>query len=100
VEEEVMPMKKSLPADSKLFTCDAEIYEIASYAEGIVTAQKMTFTRSKMEDVFSRLAAIITGRPASMDTLPSDLPFAATLLILREFMHHLGFVEITMTHNL
>lgn len=100
VEEEVMPMKKLFPSDSRLFTFDARIQEIASYAEGVELAAETTLLRSKMEDVFSRLAAIITGRPASMDTLPSDLPFAATLLILREFMHHLGFVDIVIKNNL
>jgi len=41
------------------------------------------------------LAAIITGFPASQDVLPASTTFAATLLILREVMHHFGFTEIS-----
>ncbi len=28
--------------------------------------------------------------------LPAGREFAATLLILREFMHHLGFIEVSL----
>jgi hypothetical protein len=49
-----------------------------------------------MEQVFGRLAAIISGRPANQDILPITNTFVATLLILREVMHHLGFMNITV----
>jgi len=49
-----------------------------------------------MEQLFSRLAAIVSGRPASTDVLPTDNKFAATLLVLREVMHHLGFMDVTI----
>jgi len=47
-----------------------------------------------MERVFSRLAAVVQGKPAAHEGIPDDNAFAATLLILREFMHHLGFSSI------
>ena len=47
-----------------------------------------------IERVFGRLAAIALGRPAAQDAVPTDPAFAATLTILREFMHHGGFVSI------
>ncbi|MYM95524.1 hypothetical protein [Duganella vulcania] len=40
------------------------------------------------------LAAVIQGKPAAHEGIPDDNAFAATLLILREFMHHLGFSSI------
>lgn len=36
------------------------------------------------------------GPPAGMAGIPTDAGFAATLLILREFMHHLDFTSITI----
>jgi hypothetical protein len=46
--------------------------------------------------MFDRMAAISMGRPAGQDTLPAGAAFRATLLILREFMHHLQFQSITL----
>lgn len=45
---------------------------------------------------FQRLSAVSLGRPISLEGLPASADFAATLLILREFMHHLGFASITL----
>jgi NADP-dependent 3-hydroxy acid dehydrogenase YdfG len=48
-----------------------------------------------MERVFDRLAAVVTGSSAARQGIPAGREFAATLLILREFMHHLRFTSIT-----
>jgi hypothetical protein len=40
------------------------------------------------------LASLVLGRPASSAGIPTNPAFAATLLILREFMHHLQFDSI------
>jgi hypothetical protein len=37
---------------------------------------------------------LVHGRPAASTDLPNDKHFAATLLILRELMHHLQFGSI------
>ena len=96
VEEEVMPLHKLLVSGSGLYTMDAGIREIAQLTVFAEKKQGVILARSDMEQVFNRLAAIITGRPASQDILPSTNSFAATLLILREVMHHLGFRDITI----
>ncbi|MDP4210783.1 MAG: hypothetical protein Q8928_18390 [Bacteroidota bacterium] len=96
VEDEVMPIKKLLDHNSKLITLDSTIKDVAFQTETIDHALGLVLTIGNMEGVFNRLAAIITGRPASMDTLPTTLSFAASLLILREFMHHLGYTDITI----
>ena len=41
-----------------------------------------------IERLFDRLAALAQGRPASQDTLPADPLAAATLVVLRELVHH------------
>lgn len=38
------------------------------------------------------------GRPASLDHLLTDNTFAATLLSLRELMHHPQFDDVTVLH--
>jgi hypothetical protein len=42
---------------------------------------------------------MVTGSTAARQGLPGDAGFAATLLILREFMHHLQFASITWTRG-
>jgi len=96
VEDEVMPLHKLLTPDSSLYSTDERIREIFQYAGFEKNRDELILTRVSMEHVFSRLAAIITGLPASHDILPASNTFAATLLILREVMHHLGFTVITI----
>ena len=96
VEDEVMPLHKLLIPNSQLYTLDVTAREIALLSAFKDSDQDMILARADMELVFNRLAAIITGRPASSDVLPPDNSFASTLLILREVMHHLGFMQITI----
>lgn len=49
-----------------------------------------------MERLFDQLAARVQGRPASQTDIPDDPAFYASLLILREFLHHLQFPAITV----
>jgi len=42
--------------------------------------------------------AVVEGSPAAHQGLPQSNSFAAALLILREFMHHLQFVQIEVLH--
>jgi len=96
VEDEVMPLRKLLVPDLNLHTRDAGIREVAANTVFTQSEYGVTLSRADMEQVFNRLAAIISGRPASQDILPTTNSFAATLLILREVMHHLGFRDITI----
>ena len=94
VEDEVMPLNKLLIPNSVLYSTDADIREIAQYALFEKNQLDILLPRGSMERVFNRLAGIITGLPASQDVLPASIEFAATLLILREVMHHLGYLDI------
>ena len=49
-----------------------------------------------MEQTFERLIALALGRPALREGIPTSAEFAATLLIMREFMHHMQFASITV----
>ncbi len=95
VEDEVMKLRALIPDDTKLCTTDAAIAEIAVLA-GSQKAPLMHLSLDAMERVFDRWTAVAMGRPVTQDDVPTSPPFAATLLILREFMHHLQFGEITI----
>ena len=99
VEDEIMSLHRQLIATPDLYTLDESVYEIAKLTVSTGSEKKIILSRPDMEQVFNRLAAIISGRPASQDVLPTTNSFAATLLILREVMHHLGFMNITVSHH-
>ncbi len=96
VEDEVMPLAGRLPPGALLYTADDGIRQIARIA-GLADAPLMVLPRDEVERVYNLLAAVALGRPASISGVRTDPPFAATLTILREFMHHLGFEAITIT---
>ena len=54
------------------------------------TGLDMTLTAEAVEGLFTRLARQAAGTLPNADRLPEDARFAATLVLLREMMHHLG----------
>ena len=95
VEDEITRVPASLVAGSSLFTTDVAIRTIAQVA-GLTDQPVMHLGRAEVERTFDRLAYVVEGRPASSEGLPESAEFGATLLILRELMHHLGFASITI----
>jgi len=95
VEDEVTRARRLIPHGATLVTTDAALREIALLS-GVAAGERMALSLDAMERCFERLAQLSLGRPATSDTLPASTPFAATLLILREFMHHLQFEAITV----
>jgi hypothetical protein len=95
VEDEVTRAKAMIPPGSDLSTADAGVREIALHS-GVVDAASMRLSIDALERTFDRFAAVSLGRPAAHEGLPDNAEFAATLLILREFMHHLQFAQITI----
>lgn len=96
VEDEVTRLRQITAIASRLVTSDATIREIALVA-GIPGQSELILTLDAVERTFELLAALALGRPASSAGIPANAAFAATLLILREFMHHLQFSSITVT---
>lgn len=95
IEDALMPARVEIPAGSTLKSMDAGIREIA-HAAGLPHQPKLKLHRDSVEQTFRRLADVANGRPASHDPLPPGAAFAARLLILREFMQHMGFEEIAV----
>ena len=97
VEDELARARTTILDDCALFTNDAAIRKIALLA-GLANQPVMHFGLAEVETTFDRLVSVLYGRPASAEGLPTNPGFAATLLILREFMHHLKFSLITVMH--
>lgn len=93
VEDELFRIRHLIAKGATLSTTDASVRTIARIA-GVPEQHNLTLTRDLVEQTFNRLVAIVQGRPASLDSIPTTAEFSATLLILREFMHHLNFESI------
>ncbi len=93
VEDEVYRLRHSILPGAKLFSEDNDVRAIARLA-GVAENEQMILSQEAVEQTFDRLALVVNGHPASFEGIPDGNDFAATLLILREFMHHLQFTEI------
>lgn len=95
VEDELHRAQALDGGGGQLFTTDPAIGHVARLA-GLPQQPLVQLSREAVERTFDRLAAVAEGRPAAVEGLPADPAFAATLLILRECMHHLDFTAIAV----
>ena len=86
IEDELARAQHAIARGATFRTGDATVREIAA-ASGVPRGAEMTLAREAVEQTFQRLAARAPGLPAGGE-------FAATLLILRELMHHLDIASI------
>lgn len=93
VEDEVTRAREMAVGRASLYSTDELVYDIARMA-GCLDELAITLTIEQVEALFDQLAARAGGRPSSQVEIPDDPKFAASLLILREFMHHLHFDNI------
>jgi hypothetical protein len=94
VEDAVMPLAKELPPSTKLVSSDAIASRLLALAP---TGQGTSaLNLQQVEYVFGELVAVSLGRLTSSSGVPTDGPFVSYVLILREFMHHLAFDEISI----
>jgi hypothetical protein len=91
VEEQVMPLRAMVPDGSALYMPDAAL----SGMQALTGTSGAPLSIEGLEWLFNRLAGVSMGTPVSQEPLPLDGGFYATVLILREFMHHVGFASVT-----
>ena len=96
VEDAVMPLAKMLPASTKLVSSDEIALRLLDFVQGVPGQAVGVLTLQQVEHVFGELVAVSLGRPSSSSGVPMDEPFVAYVLILREFMHHLAFGDISI----
>jgi len=97
VEDEIARARTVIVDGSTLVTRDTALRDIALIA-GLPDQPVLTLSIELVEKTFDRLTAISLGRPAAHEGLPGSAAFAATLLILREFMHHMKFALLIIRH--
>lgn len=86
-EDEIMRLGRPVDATTTLWSTAP-----ALRAWGAVSGPTMTI--EIVEQWFQRLASASLGHPGALQGLPSGREAAATLLVLREFMHHRGHTSI------
>jgi exopolyphosphatase/pppGpp-phosphohydrolase len=96
VEDEVTRAREMIAGYSTLFTMDESIREIAHVASGHAGSSLQLHIDS-VEQIFSILVSHTSGRTVIRSDIPGSTAFATTLLILREFMHHMKFSSISIT---
>lgn len=94
-EDVVMPWRRRLPSGARLVSLDPGLASLAAHA-GQPADGSRPWRTDEVEDLFNRWAAVALGRPATQDNLPTGGLPAARLLVLREWLHHLGFDAITV----
>ncbi len=93
IEDVLMPALKLLPAHASLVTHAPAVRKIATMA-GLHGTPEIHLDTDTVERLFNRLADMAYGTPPAQAGLPLDRNFAASLLIVRELLHHGGFREI------
>lgn len=99
IEDVVMPLRSALPPSAQLFSADADFLTLASFTGMPVDARTWFLSTDALEQLFNRWIARSQGRPASQDGLPVTARFGVALLVLREWLHHLGFTGLTLLNS-
>lgn len=92
IEDELMRAPRNLRGIE--VKSDAPVLREIARAAGVPDAARLS--RDVVERTFERLAAVASGRPNAQERLPEETGFAASLLILRELMHHLDISSIAL----
>ncbi|HDN9021870.1 TPA: hypothetical protein P2I16_003935 [Aeromonas salmonicida] len=88
VEDALMPLAARIPA-----------HELVMLYSPIPLAGELgshELSRESIEQLFGQFAAMVEGDPLAAAHLPKGRHFAAVLLILREWMHHLDAKRVVV----
>lgn len=97
IEDQLMSIIHDLPKHRCLVTSEEMFWNIAKVA-GLNTDENLELDIDTVEEVFNRLADVAYGTPASRLDVPENRGFAASVLFLRELMHHASFHPIILRH--
>ena len=89
IEDEIALAARSSIAAERVVSATQETVRDIALAAGIAPGDEMVLTIGAVENAFERLT-----RPPG---IPGDRRFAATLVILREVMHHLRIDAVVVT---
>ena len=91
IEDALAPLPKG--TGGTLATMDGGVRDIARVA-GITAAPDFVLDLAAVERVFNRVASVADGSTHREQDIPDSPTFTARVLILRELMHHLGYVAV------
>ena len=89
VEDLIMPLAHQVRTDAHLLLLAPALAPLAAASRGA-----SPLTRVQIERYFQQLAAQAEGDPRATSLFKPTPEFAAALLIVREWMHHLGFERL------
>ena len=95
VEDELSRVP-AIAAAQATVVAPAAFIEAIGRSAGLADGAVSVLSLDQAERLFDLLAALSMGRPAASAGIPADPQFAATLLILRESMHHLKFASVRL----
>lgn len=94
VEDLVMPVHGQLPREETL-----SVHGDAAGLRELAGMSGPALSLPELEELFNRAAAVASGRPAASEPVLARADVMASLLILRETMHHLGFARLEWTQR-
>jgi hypothetical protein len=97
-EDRIQAAKIPVPEGAQLFTREADLHALVK-ASG-VDANSPVLHVDAVEQTFSRLVMQSMGQAAPQDSLPDTARFFATVVFVRELMHHLHFPQIHLLNRL
>lgn len=89
VEDLVMPVRGQLPREETL-----SVHGDAAGLRELADMSGPAASLAELEELFNRAVAVASGRPASSEPVLARADVMASLLILRETMHHLDFSRL------
>jgi len=88
VEDELDVLRPLIRPGAWLCSRDPALWALAPLT-GLPDGDALTLDVADVERLFDRFSQVVFGRSWVREALPPYNHFAATLLVLREFMHHL-----------
>lgn len=96
VVEDELSRVPAIAATQAIVVAPAAFIDAIGRSAGLADRAVRVLSLDQVERLFDLLAALSMGRPAASAGIPADPEFAATLLILRESMHHLKFESVRL----
>ena len=94
-EDRIQAAHIDVPAGAQLFTRDAQVWALAQ-ASGAAQSDRPILHVDAVEQTFSRLVLQSMGQASPQEALPATARFFATVVFVRELMHHLHFPQIQL----
>lgn len=93
VEDHIQAAHPHWPHGAKLFTNEADLQTLATVA-GVSEGTQRVLHVDAVEQSFSRLVMQAMGQAPHQEALPDSARFFASVVFVRELMHHLHFPQI------